>query len=311
MPNANPALAVNYTAINGQDFAFIDRSDWETWLTWLRTADDLPTVHAAAARLSTVEEQIAEPESGVISSPSDSIDAPDHYQSALGRLLYRRLGGRSPSTALVILMLLVTLLLQQTVTNSLEYGVLSMAAPAFMTRPATYTWSIVRAIIVLGPVVAWMLHQQRNLFRAIVVAAYILTLGLALNLTAILFSLGNVKSNRADSLLMAAMLVALSNILLFAVWYWIVDPPGIDEVRRTDQQWDFLFPQRANDLPGYAAWQPRATDYLFLAFTTTFAFSPTDTLPLTRRAKYLMMFQALISVICISVVVGRAINILN
>lgn len=56
-----------------------------------------------------------------------------------------------------------------------------------------------------------------------------------------------------------------------------------------DEPWAFVFPQRGNALPNYEHWVPRYLDYLFLAFTTSFAFSPTDTLPLTRTAKMLML----------------------
>ena len=64
--------------------------------------------------------------------------------------------------------------------------------------------------------------------------------------------------------------------------------------------WDFLFPQRGANLPHYESWPPRYTDYLYLAFTTSFAFSPTDTLPLTRRAKMLMLLQSAISIITLT-----------
>ena len=57
-------------------------------------------------------------------------------------------------------------------------------------------------------------------------------------------------------------------------------------------------------------WLPRYTDYLYVAFTTTFAFSPTDTMPLTRRAKMLMLLQAAISVVTLTAIAGSAINIL-
>ena len=72
----------------------------------------------------------------------------------------------------------------------------------------------------------------------------------------------------------------------------------------------FLFPQRASSLPDYESWAPRYAAYLFVAFTASFAFSPTDTLPLTRRAKLLMLLQAAISVVTLTAIAGSAINIL-
>jgi hypothetical protein len=96
----------------------------------------------------------------------------------------------------------------------------------------------------------------------------------------------------------------------FSIWYWLIDPPGIEEVSRAEEPWDFLFPQLSSALPHYDGWVPRYADYLFVAFTTSFAFSPTDTLPLTRRAKMLMLLQAAISVVTLTGVAGSAINIL-
>jgi uncharacterized membrane protein len=106
------------------------------------------------------------------------------------------------------------------------------------------------------------------------------------------------------------MLMVVANILIFSVWYWIIDPPGVEETRRDDEPWDLLFPQRGGSLPHYESWEPNYADYLFVAFTTSFAFSPTDTLPLTARAKMLMLLQASISVVTLTGIAGSAINIL-
>jgi hypothetical protein len=62
--------------------------------------------------------------------------------------------------------------------------------------------------------------------------------------------------------------MATSNILIFSVWYWLIDPAGIEDVSRADEPWDFLFPQRSSPLPHYDGWVPRYADYLFVAFTT-------------------------------------------
>jgi hypothetical protein len=117
-------------------------------------------------------------------------------------------------------------------------------------------------------------------------------------------------SQAIGALMLNVVLMVLSNILIFSIWYWIIDPPGVEEVPRTDEPWDFLFPQRASSLPHYESWIPRFADYLYLAFTTSFAFSPTDTLPLTRRAKMLMLLQSAISVVTLTGIAGAAINIL-
>jgi uncharacterized membrane protein len=104
--------------------------------------------------------------------------------------------------------------------------------------------------------------------------------------------------------------MAITNILIFSIWYWVINPPGIKDNQRAEAPWDFLFPQWGATILHYESWVPRSSDYLYLAFTTSFAFSPTDTMPLTRRAKLLMLLQAAISIITLTGIAGSAINIL-
>ena len=80
-------------------------------------------------------------------------------------------------------------------------------------------------------------------------------------------------------------------MFIFSIWYWIIDPPGIEDEPHEEAPWAFLFPQRGSQLPHYGSWSPGYADYLFIGFTTNFAFSPTDALPLTRTAKMLMLLQ--------------------
>lgn len=112
----------------------------------------------------------------------------------------------------------------------------------------------------------------------------------------------------APVLLRDAALIWLTNVLVFAVWYWEVDGGGPAR-RRIDSHHseDFLFPQLASD---NRDWSPRFIDYLFLAFNTSTAFSPTDTAVLSHRAKLMMMAQATISLVVIAVIAARAVNVL-
>lgn len=159
-------------------------------------------------------------------------------------------------------------------------------------------------------IVLWLLNRKRALFRAIVVPHAVLTFGLFVNMVALIAVLAGFSSNSIQSLLIDVFFTAVTNILIFSIWYWIIDPPGVEETQRVDEPWDFLFPQRGASIPYYESWVPRYTDYLFVAFTTSFAFSPTDTPPLTRRAKMLMLLQATISIITLTGIAGSAINIL-
>jgi len=109
----------------------------------------------------------------------------------------------------------------------------------------------------------------------------------------------------------------VSNILIFASWYWRLDGGGPQQRALTRGHVDgaFLFPQmtmhpEARIAAGEQEWQPNFVDYLFLAFNTSTAFSPTDVPVLSRWAKLLMMIQAMISLLVIALLAGRAVNIL-
>jgi uncharacterized membrane protein len=111
-------------------------------------------------------------------------------------------------------------------------------------------------------------------------------------------------------LLLDAALIWAANVLTFAVWYWEIDGGGpLLRHPRLYVSQDFLFPQMVSG-GKTEDWLPGFVDYLFLAFNTSTAFSPTDTLILSQRAKLLMMAQSLISLLTATVLIARAINTL-
>ncbi|MCP2324996.1 putative membrane protein [Hamadaea flava] len=112
-------------------------------------------------------------------------------------------------------------------------------------------------------------------------------------------------------LLLTGAAVWLSNVIVFALWYWELDSggPAARANARKDRP-DFLFPQMtARDL-AKPDWEPGFVDYLYVSFTNATAFSPTDTMPMTKWAKLTMMFESAVSVVVVGLVVARAINIL-
>ncbi len=115
----------------------------------------------------------------------------------------------------------------------------------------------------------------------------------------------------APVLLQDAALLWTINVATFAVWYWEIDGGGPARRRREQHHSeDFLFPQMNVGDRSASDWSPGFLDYLFLAFNTSTAFSPTDTAVLSQRAKVLMMVQALLSLLILAVLVSRAINAL-
>jgi hypothetical protein len=116
----------------------------------------------------------------------------------------------------------------------------------------------------------------------------------------------------AITLLTTSVGLWVANVLIFALAYWQLDRGGPDgRARGWTGRADLTFSHGdpSDDVP--ADWRPSFADYLFLAFNTSTAFSPTDTLPLTVRAKMLMMAQSSISLVTIVIVAARAINVLG
>jgi hypothetical protein len=119
------------------------------------------------------------------------------------------------------------------------------------------------------------------------------------------------------ALLRSAGELWITNILVFASWYWRLDAGGpyAREQRGVHTDGAFLFPQmtlnpEAKRTMGEESWNPGFIDYLFLAFNTSTAFSPTDSPVLSRWAKVLMMIQSLISLATVALLAARAVNIL-
>jgi hypothetical protein len=134
------------------------------------------------------------------------------------------------------------------------------------------------------------------------------TAGLAISIALLVITL---PTNRhANTLLSSAALLWCSNILVFALWYWEIDGGGPHRrLHSGHQASDLMFPQQLDG--NKAGWVPQFVDYLFVAFTGATALSPTDTYPLTRKAKTLMMIEAMLSIIIIILLAARAINILG
>lgn len=124
-------------------------------------------------------------------------------------------------------------------------------------------------------------------------------------------------SEAPRDLLRSAAALWVSNIIVFASWYWRLDGggPRVRELQGVHTDGAFLFPQmtltgEAKRAMGEDQWSPGFVDYLFLAFNTSTAFSPTDCPVLSRWAKALMMVQSLISFTTVALLAARAVNIL-
>ncbi len=157
-------------------------------------------------------------------------------------------------------------------------------------------------------------HKLNHILGHLVTS--IVTLDVAWSLSRLIASLPSHKES-PQTLLLSAACLWISNILIFASWYWRLDAggPHAREMRGAHTDGAFLFPQmtldeEARKSMGEEFWSPGFVDYLFLAFNTSTAFSPTDVPVLSRWAKLLMMIQSLISLATVALLAARAVNIL-
>lgn len=165
--------------------------------------------------------------------------------------------------------------------------------------------------VLLLPVVIALLTRRRVSPATFRVGSRILlgivTFALAVGIANLIFNLP--REQKGIVLIYSGLLLYGFNILVFALWYWEIDGGGPEKRQQSDRQAaDFLFPQQVGGNNGN--WAPHFFDYLYVAFTGATAFSPTDTMPLSHRAKFLMMLESILALILIAFVVSRAINII-
>lgn len=114
----------------------------------------------------------------------------------------------------------------------------------------------------------------------------------------------------AAHLLASAIAIFMTNIIVYALWYWEIDSPGLSGRRWTKNDQDFLFTQqdRRSEFP---EWRATFFDYLYVSLTNAINFAPSDTRPLTHTAKLLMGSQSLVSIFTLALVIARSVNILG
>ncbi|MCW2777313.1 MAG: hypothetical protein JWN17_1038 [Frankiales bacterium] len=119
-------------------------------------------------------------------------------------------------------------------------------------------------------------------------------------------------SGSAGALLASGSTVYLTNVIAFGLWYWDTDRGGPARRAAGDRQHpDLLFPQMTSPDLAPLHWEPLLVDYLYVSLTNATAFSPTDTLPLTRWVKLLMAVQSAVALATVALVIARSVNILR
>ena len=188
----------------------------------------------------------------------------------------------------IIVALFIAIGLEFALSNALTFGTKYAVAGLEVTLVLLLT---------VFPLHATLKRLFAILLLALISLANLVSLGLVI---AALF--GSLQVN-GHELLISSMAIYLTNIIVFGLWYW-----ELDNTRQTIP--DFLFPQQSNP-KGEHGWRSTFFDYLYISLTNATAFSPTDAMPLTHRAKLLMSAQAVTSLVTVALVVARAVNILS
>jgi uncharacterized membrane protein len=194
----------------------------------------------------------------------------------------------------------------------LAIGLLYLALPEDLTFGPSWLLLAIEGVLLIPLIFIGITRRpvQHITLRVFALATLaVVTAGLAASI-ALLVNSVITGSTKGTFLLRSAGLLWVTNILVFALWYWEIDGGGPHKRHMSGHQAaDLMFPQQADG--NKTGWVPEFVDYLFVAFTGATALSPTDTFPLTRPAKLLMMTEAILSLIIIVLLAARAVNILG
>lgn len=186
----------------------------------------------------------------------------------------------------VVVVLAVAIGLQLLLSDSLALG-------------SKYLVAILEVVLLVVLIVPTISSRVKRLFAIGLIG--LISIGNLVSLGLVINALVAGKSSNGHQLLLSSLAIYLTNIIVFGLLYWELDNTKQDVA-------DFLFPQAAS---GPKNWRPTFFDYIYVSITNATAFSPTDTLPLTHRAKLLMTVQGLASLATVALVTARAVNILG
>jgi hypothetical protein len=193
----------------------------------------------------------------------------------------------------------------------LASGLLYAALPSSLSVGPDWLLLVVLSALALSTVISHKVGHHRADKAIGYTSSGVLTLAMVWSLGLLVAA---IPKHRIEPgiLLRSAVALWVTNILVFALWYWRLDAGGPHEREKTlgHKTGAFLFPQMNLESGFDSDWSPNFVDYLFLAFNTSTALSPADTPALSRWAKVLMMLQATISLTVLALLAARAVNIL-
>ena len=211
----------------------------------------------------------------------------------------------APAAAVVLLVVVVLAV----VSRAKEWELLGLS---------WWIWLLVALPVLLLTIDLALTYRGKGIVRSRRAALLLLGLLALGNLAAVaILVAGLVTANSADlgggELLFTGFAIWSADVIVFGLWFWEVDAGGPVARLRTPRPAtrDFQFPQ--DDHPRLAGqdWSPQVWDYLYVSLTNSIAFSPTDAMPLSLRAKALMGFESAISAVTVLLIAARAVNVLG
>jgi uncharacterized membrane protein len=177
-----------------------------------------------------------------------------------------------------------------------------------------WTWLLLAIPEALLLVDFLLVSRMARTRRPALVLLGILVLGNLAGLSILVAGLVSTSTNRLSGgeLLLTGAALWVTNVLVFGLWFWEIDDGGpVARARHPRKKPDFQFSQDDNPQLAQDGWSPQVWDYLYVSLTNSIAFSPTDSMPLSRHAKALMALGSIISVIAVLLVAARAVNVLG
>lgn len=202
---------------------------------------------------------------------------------------------------------------------SLAAASLPFALPRSLSVLPQWMVALLVTLLVMAAVATHYMHKPvlNQLFGYAMLV--VLTVALIYSLVTLILALPT-HAEVAARLLGSAAVLWVTNVIVFAVWYWRLDAggPNARDGRPAHARGAFLFPQMGTIAPGtdgksiaeMERWRPQFVDYLAISFYTSTSFAPTDVPVLSRWAKMMMMVQAIMSLTTVALLAGRAVNIL-
>ena len=167
---------------------------------------------------------------------------------------------------------------------------------------------ILSSILLAVSVIALVTNREKLAATAVYIFTAVVTLYLFSGVILLLVSMPNLRGNEGGLVLLRdAIIVWVINVILFAVWYWLLDGGGpIKRCIAAPDRKDFLFPQEFMEISNWEGWRPGFFSYIFLSFHFCSTFGPSDAYVLSWRGKFLVMIQVAISLITLTMLIARA-----